>query len=401
MKEMISVAQADKIIVAALKTYKPVQEYFLKSYGSLLQEDIKADRDQPAFDKSLMDGIAINSAVYKKGVRKFLIEGIQSAGMDRLALKFDHGCTEIMTGAVLTKGCDVVIPIEDVTIAEGKALVKDGLKLRQGQCIRPKGSDHKKGTVLLKKGCLLNPPQVSICASVGKAQVKVAYKPRVALISTGDELVDIGAAIQPYQIRRANTYFMQAALDKVGLFHAATFHFPDDKKLLLRQIRALIENFDVLVFTGGVSKGKFDYVPQVLHELGSKCLFHKVKQKPGKPFWFGLTKKRKPIFALPGNPVSTQVGTYRYVIKHLRDSIGHSCGTIMASLTKAFQPNTKFTFFVPVILKQDKQGKFLAAPVAFGGSGDVGSLGTSHGFMEIPSGGKKVLAGFKGTVYLW
>ncbi|MBP9853295.1 MAG: molybdopterin molybdotransferase MoeA [Candidatus Omnitrophica bacterium] len=398
---MISIQEADQIILKATKPFPIVERPLLKSYGAVLIENIKADRDMPPFDKSLMDGLAIRIESYKKGNRKFLVEGTQSAGIPALSLKFADSCTEIMTGAVLSEGCDTVIPIEDVTIQEGKALVKDGLALKKGQFIRSKGSDHKKGEILIPKGNILGPVQIATVAAVGAAQVKVSAKPSVAIISSGDELVDLDVPVEPYQIRKSNSYFIQAALEKTQLFDTALFHFKDNLKVLIRQIGAIIERYDVLVLTGGVSMGKFDLIPQAMKELKVKVLFHKVQQKPGKPFWFGISSDGKPVFALPGNPVSTQMGTYRYVIPSLQRALGLEPAEEFVQLNEEFTPDTPLTFFCPVKLEKTKDAILTARPQIFKGSGDFASLALSDGFIEIPSGTKVIKPGTTARFYRW
>lgn len=398
---MITITEADQIIQKAVKPFPVVERPLLKSYGAVLRENILADRDMPPFDKSLMDGVAIRIESYQKGNRKFLVEGTQSAGIPSLPLKFHDSCTEIMTGAVLSQGCDAVIPIEEVTIKEGKALVKDGLTLKNMQFIRPQGADHKQGETLIPQGSILGPVQVATAAAVGAAMVKVSLKPNVAVISNGDELVDIDAPLEPYQIRKSNSYFIQAALRKTQLFDADLFHFKDNLKVLNRQIGAILERYDVLVLTGGVSMGKFDLIPRVMEELKVKVLFHKVQQKPGKPFWFGVSAEGKPVFALPGNPVSTQMGTYRHVIPSLQKALGFEPVREFVCLGEEFQPDTKLTFFCPVKLVPACDAKLTARPQIFKGSGDFASLAGSDGFIEIQPDTVVTPAGTTARFYRW
>jgi len=344
---------------------------------------------------------AIHSQSYRQGVRKFLIEGVQAAGRDALALKFKHSCTEIMTGAVLSQGCNTVIPIENVEISDGKARVKNNLSIKPFNYVRRQGADHRQGKLLLKKGMVLKPVHIAIAAGVGKAQIKVSAKPRIAIVASGDELVNIDQPIKPYQIRRSNSYFIQAALEREGLFKTSIFHFPDDEKVLRKQLGALLFEFDGIVLTGGVSMGKFDYIPKVLKDLKVQVLFHKVKQRPGKPFWFGMYKHKKPVFALPGNPISTQAGVYRYVIPHWLTALGASEKKEYAQITKNISLPSVWTCFLPVKLKVSPQGVFLAEPIATGGSGDFAALGAAGGFMEIPANTQKLKSTFVGRVYRW
>jgi molybdopterin molybdotransferase len=214
-------------------------------------------------------------------------------------------------------------------------------------------------------------------------------------------LVDVGAEITPYKIRKANNYFMEAALQRTGLFDVDSFHFADNKKVLWTQLKVILESFDCLVLSGGVSMGKFDLIPQVMEELGVKVLFHKVQQKPGRPFWYGVSQDKKPVFALPGNPLSTQMCIYRFVIPHLVKALGIELKPKVAVLMKDFKPDTKFTYYLPVKVHFNKKGILEAEPVLPGGSGDFASTALSDGFIELPDGGKLVKKGFCAHFYEW
>ena len=396
---MITVKDADNIISRSVPAFGTEMVGIDKAYGRVLQENIFADRDLPPFDKALMDGIAVKYESFKKGIREFKIEGVQAAGQAQKKLRSVNSCFEIMTGAVVPHGCDCVIPIENVRIESKIATVKNNVSPQQN--IRYQGSDHRRGEKLLSKETILLSPQLAIVASVGKTQIKVTRKPGVAVISTGDEIVPINKSdIRPFEIRQSNSHFIKWALDQTHLFESTIFHFQDNKKLLLNKIKNILKRFDILVLTGGVSMGKFDYVPQVLKELGVKVLFHKVKQRPGKPFWFGK-RGSKIVFALPGNPVSTQIGTYRYVIPQLKKSAGVSDNPELAVLKKEFKSTSDFTIFLPVKIRSNKQAQLEATAILTGGSGDFGSLGNSDGFIELPAGPKILKAGFVGQIYRW
>ena len=381
---MITVNEAQKIIADHLKIF-PVSECPLEeSYGAILREDIVADRDQPSFDKVLMDGIAILYASWQRGNRRFKIEGIQAAGQAPLRLKEVHACIEAMTGAVLPEGTDCVIPVEEISVHSHEAVVNKEVQVVRMQNVLPVGVDYKQGTTLLKEGTMLLPPQVAVVASVGKATVRVSYKPKIAIISTGDELVDIGVAAKPYQIRKSNSYALQAALRHNGYFESLIFHIGDDRGQLLSEIGSILKTFDVVILSGGVSAGKFDFIPGVLKELGVAVLFHKVQQKPGKPFWFGMNQEGKAVFALPGNPASTQICFYRYVLPQLNRSMGISkISREFASLAEDFSVKTPLTYFLTVTLEINPDGQLVVTPVAISGSGDYLALANSDGFVEL------------------
>jgi len=370
---MISVRQAEHIISGAAKPF-PIGSCAVKrACGRILREDITSDRDQPPFDKALMDGIAIVFAAWKKGERSFLLEGVIAAGQPGAGLKDRSHAVQIMTGAVVPKGCDCVIPIEQARINGGTAYLKEGIRPKPGQFIRRRGTDAKKGAVVLSKGMRLDPPRVGAAVSVGRQYVRVSKQPRVAVIATGDELVDIGRPIKTHQTRLSNSYSLQGLLVSSGLAKADIVHLPDDENILLANIRGILKKYDIVILSGGVSAGKFDYVPQVLKQLGVKVLFHKVAQKPGGPFWFGTTKTGKPVFALPGNPASTLVCAYRYVMPYLAKAAGAEVKKESIAVKGLPVLRSPLTRFLPV-----KDGKV----VPTGGSGDFAALAKAEGFIE-------------------
>jgi len=197
---MISVNGAVKIISDNLPDFGEQELPLLETHGLILKEIIHADRDYPPFDKSLMDGIAINHVSYESGNKLFSIEGIQAAGEPAKKLNKGDHCFEIMTGAVLPQGCDCVIPIENVAMEDDVAVIKDGFDVFSMQNVRGQGADHKAGDILLHKGVKMSSLQIAICASVGKSKVMVCQRPKVAVVSSGDELVEFDKTdIEQYQ----------------------------------------------------------------------------------------------------------------------------------------------------------------------------------------------------------
>jgi len=376
---MITVNAAQKIILGHVQHFPSEFCPLKEADGRVLREDIRADRDQPPFDKALMDGIAVS---LRAAAKVFFVDGIAAAGDKPLTVKHKDHCVRIMTGAVVPKGYDCVIPVEKIMFRQGKAVLKQGVVAKPGQNIRPRAADVRQGDIVLKKGTRLLPVHIGIAASVGKTKVKVAARPRVAVIATGDELVDIGRPIASYQTWLSNSYALRAVLEQTGLCRVNMFHFPDDPKKILKGLRFVCQDFDVIVLSGGVSMGEFDYVPKVLERMKVKKLFYKVAQKPGKPFWFGRTRDQKPVFALPGNPVSTLVCAYRYVIPYIDRACGVKIVQEHVALKGKVNWQTKLTCFVPV------RGGY---PVDFGGSGDFASLRNADGFIQYEHGKKQTL----------
>ncbi|MBD2755495.1 molybdopterin molybdotransferase MoeA [Spirosoma validum] len=359
--------------------------------GRVLRNAVYADRDFPPFDRVAMDGIAIRFADYQAGQREFRIVGTQFAGQPQQTLSEANTCLEVMTGAMLPVGVDTVIRYEDVNISAGQATITIG-DIEKGQHLHPRATDRRAGDELLPVGTRLGPSELAVAASVGQTQLTVTTLPHVALISTGDELVDVGDAPLPYQIRRSNTYMLRAALKSLGI-QATLHHIVDNEAILKDRLATLLSENDVLILSGGVSAGKADFVPDVLAQLGVQKHFHKIEQRPGKPLWFG-TATNKTVFGLPGNPVSTVLCAYRYVLPYLRASLGlTSLPTRYAQLAEdaTFKPTV--TYFLPVRLTSEPDGRILAHPLPGSGSADFANLLAADAFMELPVERSKFGAG--------
>ena len=380
---MLSVADAFAITQQQLLTLPAETVSLTDATGRVLREAVRADRDFPPFDRVAMDGIGIRFAAYASGQRTFPIGGQQFAGQAQQPLTNVTACLEVMTGAMLPIGTDTVIRYEDVTISDGQATITID-DVEPGQHIHARATDRRAGDELLPIGTLLEPSAIAVAASVGRATLLVSVLPRVALVSTGDELVDIADTPLPYQIRRSNTYMLRAALLSLGIT-ATLHHIADDEALLQNELRHLLTNNDVLILSGGVSAGKADFVPDVLARLGIQKQFHKVEQRPGKPLWFG-TMPTKTVFALPGNPVSTVLCAYRYVLPYLRASLGLRPAPVhYAQLAASVTFSHAITYFLPVQLISAPDGRTLAHPLPGSGSADFANLLAADGFMELPA----------------
>ena len=392
---MISVNEALKIVKENAFTPSISEVPVLESLGLILAENIIADRDFPPFNRVAMDGVAIAHSTFRGGnssnfdVEKWMpfIEDTQYAGESQRQLSTPKNCMEVMTGAVLPLGCEAVVRYEDLEIEEferskhAKFLISQR-EIKDWQNIHPQGSDRKAGDVLLWKGLKISPPEIAVMASVGKDKVLVEIPPRVAVISTGDELVEITTNPEPYQIRMSNSYMLAGALAQIGI-KANLFHLKDDKELLLSKLKEILLNHDILLLSGGVSAGKKDFVPEILTNLGVKKLFHKVAQKPGKPFWFGKSEEGKTIFALPGNPVSTFLCFCKYFLNQKQEQV-------ILDKDVFFKLNS--TYFVPV-KTYFQNGKMMATPFEGSGSADFANLTDCDGFVELPADSQEFKAG--------
>jgi molybdopterin molybdotransferase len=387
---MVSVSEASTIVLSNL--FKPSIETvsFQDAIHKVLAERVVADRDFPPFDRVSMDGIAILFSDWDAGQREFVIENVQAAGEERKVLTGPGKCLEVMTGAVLPANTDTVIRYEDLEINKGSATVS-ATSIVKRQNIHGKGKDATQGNVLLESGIVLSPAEIALLAAVGKSNVKVFSFPRTAIIASGDELVEVSATPLPHQIRRSNTFAIQAAMKTLG-WNGDTFHLEDNKELMLSAMKDIIQSYQVIILSGGVSKGKFDFVPAVLEEIGVRKLFHRVNQRPGKPFWFGNSENGTTVFALPGNPVSTYMCFYRYIKPWLLNSVGVKSADDVSILARDFSFPDKLTYFLQVAVKNEN-GNLMAYPDAGGGSGDFANLKNVTGFLELPEEQSNFAAG--------
>ncbi len=393
---MISVKEAEDIILSHLfKSEVELIPLELAS-GRILYSDIQADTDLPPFDRVMMDGIAIRFADWENGQRCFPIGGIQPAGEEARILQ-PASTLEVMTGALCPKGADCIIPYEEIVLSEEAIIHSENVKI--GQHIHFKGSDKRAGDVLAKAGTRLGAAQLMIAASAGHARIGVCSHPRIHIFSTGNELVEIDQVPASYQIRRSNVYGLKYLLEKEGLMSTDS-HVMDDKNAIQSALEKALQENDVILLSGGVSKGKFDFIPEMLNELGIKKRFHGITQKPGKPFWFGQGKG-KLVFAFPGNPVSTMMCATRYLIPWIRKSYQQNLNTIQAEITSDAEIKGKFAFFMQVKTFQSENGMIKADPIIGSGSGDYTSLAQANGFAEIPSENRIVNAGEILTVYVF
>jgi len=399
---MLTVPQADSILEKNPVSCPAARVPLGSAAGCVLREHVTADRDLPPFDRATMDGIAVNSASFLRGFRNFPVEGLQKAGSPALLLRSRNGCLEITTGAVMPKGCDCVVPVEYVEM-DGRAVkVRDEFQAGPDINVHRKGSDARKGDILLAAGCRLLPARIAVAAAVGKSKILVSKTPAIAVVGTGDELVEIDQPVKPFEIRRSNTYALAAGLMLNGYTDAKRFHIQDDQKKLRGGLKKILQRYDVVILSGGVSKGKLDFVPRILEELGVTVLFHQLRQRPGGPLLFGKTSDGKPVFGLPGNPVSTQICLYRYVLPYLNKAIGlPPYPEHYVALSEPVEVKTALTHFLPVAVTSAKDGRLNAAPVFPRNSGDFVSLTKSDGFIELPAGTFRFRGGSAHRFYGW
>lgn len=357
-----------------------------RALGHVLAEDVRAGIPLPGFDNSAMDGYAVRSddtvhATSLQPVTLRVVETIFAGDKRRRRIKKGESC-RIMTGAPLPRGADAVLPREDAEFDGGRLIVRQHLS--RFRHVRRRGEEIDKGALVVRKGTWIHPGVVAALASVGRARVRIVPKPRVALITTGDEAVSPGARLAFGQIYDSNSPMMIAALRDLGIEPVRVRRIGDHYGALLKAIEAALERSDVLVVVGGVSVGDKDYLRRVLDDLGVKRVFWRVSQKPGKPLFFGRRGKRL-VFGLPGNPSSSFTCFYVYVYPVLRQLAGlegASIGSVRRRPTGEVTPDTKRWRFLKARMGRERDGS--VEPLPFQGSHMVTSLVATDSLIVVP-----------------
>ena len=383
----------------------------LAGLGRVLAEELLADRDFPPFERATRDGFAVRAADLAEVPARLEVRGEVKAGEwpESSGVAVAPGqAVSIMTGAPLPMGADAVVMVEHCVVADGahdspgRTFVEVQRMVKAGENFVPRGAEARAGQVLLERGRRLDHAGVAIAASVGKSRVRVFRKPRVAVLSTGDELVEIDGTPTAAQIRNSNSYSLAAQVQEAGGEPVRLQIAPDEQG----RLRALIEEgleCDLLLMTGGVSMGKFDLVEQVLGELGAEFYFTGAEIQPGRPVVFGscgvpphdIPSNKKYFFGLPGNPVSTMVTFELFARPMIEALAGMAPGPLLflrARLKGEIQTKTGLKRFLPAVLS----GKFENAEVELArwqGSGDVAALGRANCYVVIPVDRERLDAG--------
>ncbi len=389
---MISVLQAQNQILDSPISLKKEKIALGSSLKRVLAENLICDRDTPPFDRATMDGIAVCWDKDKKN-KRFALLGELQAG-DDFSLKFGkdkiqkNQAVQIMTGAAIPKGCNQVIPIENLVFEKKEVFFKETPSLKfSNKFISSKGEDAKKGDLLFFKGNWLDSRAEAVCAALGKKEVCVFSAPSVAILATGNEIVPVQKTPQNFQIRDVNSYLLlsllkQKSIPCFSLGVAQDKKEQNNKTSLRNKLKAGLEH-DLLLISGGVSAGKYDLVPSLLEELGCKKIFHKVRFKPGKPLWFGCYGKTA-IFGMPGNPVSVHVCWKLFVEPYIHKFLGVAKEKCFLDwdtrkLTQEISASFALETYLPA--QKTKDGKII--PKFFKTSGDFFSLLGSDGLIRI------------------
>ena len=403
---MLTPAAAEKLILESIAPFHREDCPLTGAHGRVLRAELLADRDLPPFDRVTMDGYALRAGALAGDTRTFRVEAVQAAGMRAFALGAAvDACIEIMTGAVLPEGADCVVPYEETTrdrAAITMTVSEAAVEFAAGHALHRRGSDHRAGEVMVRAGTRLTGREIAVAAACGHDVVTVSQSPKIAVVATGDELVEVEAHVAPHQIRRSNDHALRAALIGAGYPHVQRFHLRDVPQEIEHVLWHIMAEFDVVILSGGVSKGKFDYLPAELDRQGVRKIFQGVAQRPGKPLWFGMSRRQTPIFALPGNPVSAYTCLHRYVLP----ALDHASGAApreqrIVALAEPVTFKPKLAYFMPVKLASGPRAELLARPDPSNTSGDFAGLVDTDGFVELPAEQTEFPAGTLAPFWPW
>jgi molybdopterin molybdotransferase len=379
---MIDYRQAQQLVLAHARSFGHEELPLEMAFGRVLAETVYADRDYPPFPRATMDGYALRYADLEKGLFTFSIAETIYAG-DTATREITAGeCYKIMTGAAVPGSADVIVRREDVREEEGKAVLSDTLA-QPFQNIARQGEDLQMGDVVIGRSCRCEPAVMGLLATLGRTTVKVEKLPRITLLTTGNEVVQVGEAVSPVQIRNSNRWLLEAALKKEGVALHSCRHVPDDPGLLRQEIGEALGS-DMVILCGGVSAGDADYVPEVLGQLGVEKLFHKMAIRPGKPTWCGVGKGGVMVFALPGNPFSCLVNTILLIKPFLQGCWGLPVQAPLGlPMGEPRKKKTPLDEFFPVHLSG---APARVVGVSLNGSGDIRLGRQANGLALHPAG---------------
>jgi molybdopterin molybdotransferase len=395
---MISFQEAREIVLSQARSFGTEEILLDGAFGRVLAEPIRADRDYPPFPRATMDGYALRYEDLHRGIRGFRIAEVLFAGSQPVGRIGSGECYKIMTGAAVPDDADIVIRREDVE--EGKGRMEVGAKepkaWRTYLNIARQGEDLRAGELVIEKPCRCEPAVMGLLASLGYDTVKVAGMPQVALLTTGNEIVEPGKPVNPVQIRNSNHLMLEGALRRERTRLKKYGHEGDDPQRLNHLLQQFLLS-DILIVTGGVSAGDADYVPRVLEELGVRRLFHKIAMRPGKPTWCGVSPEGGMVFALPGNPFSCLVNFALLIAPYLHACWGLERSSPMSlPLNEGRRKRTQLDEFFPVRMEG---APATLTQMRLNSSGDI-RLGMQANALALhPSGSGDLGVGAEVTFY--
>lgn len=399
---MITVEEALDKILCHIRPLGSEKVSLLEALRRVIAEDIHANRDVPPLDNSGMDGYAVKNLDIKNSskdhpVRLKVVEDLPAGSISTKTLRRGQAI-RIMTGAPIPKGANTIIPVEETEKEEGFVSIFKAVS--SGEHIRRAGEDVKKGDLVVSVGDLIRPAEVGMLASLGRSFISVYQKPLVAILCTGEELVDVDGDLDEVKIVSSNSYTLAAQVRDCGAIPIQLGIAKDRREEIREKLRQGIRA-DVLISSGGVSVGDYDFVKDALNDLGVKMVFWRVAMKPGKPLAFG-TIRRKPVFGLPGNPVSSMVSFEQFVRPSLLKMMGHRHlfrPTVEAILKEDIHKEPGRRHFIRSSVSFEKDHYF-ATTTGAQGSGILRSMLRANGLIVIPEDREIVKAGEKVKVQL-
>lgn len=392
---MIPVSQAIEIVLANVRCLDVESVPLNESIGRIVAENIIADTDLPPFDRAQMDGYAVRAADVANTPAQLKIVGESAAGAGWHHEMNSGEAVRIMTGAPVPSGADAVQQVELTREASGAGTVEILESVEAERSIVKQAAEIKSGETVLRAGDDINTQTIATLASFGYAQVKVGKRPRVAVMATGSELVEVNEKPGRDQIRDSNNYTIEAYAKLAG---ATVKRLPlagDDRDELKRQMEAAVDDCDLLVTSGGVSMGVYDFTKTAFRDLGAEIFFERVALRPGKPTVFGRIGKTL-IFGLPGNPVSVSV-TFNLFVRNALRAMQGATETSLPEFTAVLARDVKGSqgreSYLPAVLRTDEKGTLLAEPLKWGGSSDFVSFARATALINIPADAKTITAG--------
>ncbi len=396
MEFYVTFERAVELITSQELTLPFQQVPLFEAAGRVLREAIVADRNDPPVPVSAMDGYGVRFPDVESVPSRLNVKGVVPAGVDK-PVEIERGeAVKIFTGSVVPDSVDLVVPVEWTEEREGCVEVKKSFQ--KGANIRPPGENYRKGQVLIREGTVLGAPEIGIAASVGKPYLKVSVKPKVGIVVTGSELLEPWEGFKsPVQIRNANGYILYSLVKEAGGEPVYFGIVRDSRKEILKVLSEAFETCDVLITSGGVSMGDYDFVKDVVKELGVEVLFYKVQVKPGKPVLFGR-KGNRFFFGLPGFPVSVFTSFNLFVYPLLMKIQGAAevfkprvKGVLVEDFKRRKADRTEFVrcgfSYSP------EEGRFLVSPLRRQGSGVLSALVGKRALMVVPKGVKTLSRG--------
>ncbi|HSF55614.1 MAG TPA: molybdopterin molybdotransferase MoeA [Algoriphagus sp.] len=394
MKEFIPVSEAKTILKSQKVKGNPVFLPLEKSLGKITASPVLATMDVPSFDNSGMDGYAI--AWDEDGEGRHVVDVIQAGARPDFVLEKGKA-VRIYTGAPVPEGADTVIPQEEIDRTD-EMIFFDSQKFFRGANVRKKGAQCRVGSEVVPAGTKITPGTIGLLASLGIREIEVFPSPKVALILTGDEIIDLGNELQPGQIFNANGPALESYLGLLGITDLILLKAKDEESEVTRVIGEALGNSDFVLLTGGISVGDYDFVKESLEQNGVEGLFYKVKQRPGKPLFAGR-KGEKLVFALPGNPASVLSCFIQYVKPCLLEWMGNPsawAGPQFLPIARDFNKRTELTFFLKAKIEN---GKVILLPGQE--SFNLLPFGVADGLVEIPLAIEHIEEGSLVAFYPW